>query len=398
MKIKNIDGFLGNARILTVSFAKGFFYPAASLGAAAAVLGTALLLTTVETISLADLNNRPSLQSSGEGIKSFSGKVARMGEFDAPTTSILTYAKLIGEWQALLPLSSTPRGFSFIDNGMRISNDHDVCMVSSRQHGDQKMGFYDFSSAPYLAEKDKFDFYIQSHETAHCGFHVNVDEIDEDDKSLRAYYLESVQETAADLGSILDYMRLAGSGDFYRDVIKPFRIAEIEDLGHTTASALAIILKEVNPESLSAANPADIPHLVNHLMAKHMTFPDVGYDVFSKSDLIDDELLEKISAKPAALAMIEEMSGRVEIMRSNLDDEHAIELRQQIKQTLVAQVKAYDGLVPDSLREQVIENQNDLFLRLDMHEIDVGYIETRATKTNEGLAGRGLFDFYVNSH
>ncbi len=398
MKIKNIDGFLGSARILTVSFAKGFFYPAATLGAAAAVLGTSLLLTNVETISPADLSNRPSFESSGEGIKRFSGKVARMGEFDAPATSMLTYTKLMGEWKALLPTSSAPRGFSFIDNSLRISNDHDVCMVSSRQHGDQKMGFYDFSSAPYLAEKDKFDFYIQSHETTHCGFRLNVDEIEKDDKSLRAFYLESVQETAADLGSILDYMRLAGSGDFYRDVIKPFRIAEIGDLGHTTSGALEIILKDVNPESLAAANPADIPNLVNYLMAKHMTFPVVDYDVFNGSDIINDEFLEKIKEKPAVLAMIEEMSGRVEIMRGNIGDEHAIEIRQKIKQTLVAQVKAYEGIVPDALHEQVIENQKDLFLLLDIHEIEVPYLDTRPAKTNEGLVGRGLFDFYVNSH
>lgn len=397
MKIKNIDSFLENAKILVISFAKGVFYPAAYLGAAAAVLGAGLLLTTVETISLADLNSRPSFQSEGQGIKSFSGKIARMGEFDTPTSSIITYGKLVGEWQALLPISSSPRGFSFIDNEMRISKDHDVCMVSSRQHGDQKMGFYDFSSAPYIAEKDKLDFYIQSHEGTHCGFHIDVGSIHEDDKSLRAYYLESVQETAADLGAILDYMRLTGKADLYSDVVKPFRIAHIEDLGHTTTAALEIILKDVNPESLKSASPADIPHLVNHLMAKHMLFPEVGYDVFNDSDMIDDELLEKISEQPAAIALIKEMSGRVELMRGKLQDEHAIELRQQIKQTLIAQVNAYEGLVPDELLNQTIENQNDLFLKFELHEMETGYFEPRTAKTNEGLTGRGLLDFYVNS-
>jgi hypothetical protein len=74
MKIKNIERFLENAKIVTISFAKGFFYPAASFGVAAAVLGSALLLTSVETISLANLNDRPSLHSSGDGIKDFNEK------------------------------------------------------------------------------------------------------------------------------------------------------------------------------------------------------------------------------------------------------------------------------------------------------------------------------------
>ena len=397
MKIKNVEVFLENAKVLAISFTKGVFYPAAFLGATAAVLGASLLLTTVETIGVADLNARPSFQSSGEGIRSFSGKIAKMGEFDTPATSIMTYGKLMKEWPAMLPLSSSPRGFSFIDNELRISKDHDVCMVSSRQHGDQIMGFYEFSSAPYIAEKDKFDFYIQSHETAHCGFHLNIDDIDDEDKTLRAYYIESIHETAADLGAILDSMRLTGSADFYQDVVKPFRIAEIDDFGHTTANALEIILIDVNPESLKSAEPADIPHLVNHLMTKHFRFTDVGYDIFSKGDVIDEERMKEIGEKPAALALIKEMSGRLEIMRGNLDDEQAIELRQKIKQSLTAQVYAYEGLVPDELRDKVIENQNDLFLLLDLHEMDPGYIEGRAAKVNEHLTGRGLFDFYVNS-
>ncbi len=396
MKIKNVDQFLENASILAIGFAQGVIYPALCLAASAAIIGGGLLLCTVEKVGVAELNTRPSFESSGKGLLSFSGKVAQMGEFDAPGMSLTTYVKLIKEWQAMLPTSTTPRGFSFIDNDLRISKEHDVCVVSSRQHGDKVHGFYDFSATPYIAEKDKLDFFVQSHETSHCGFHIDA-HADEGDESLRFHYLRSVQEVAADLGAILDYMRLTGTNDFYTDLVKPFRISTIEDLSHTTSAALDVILEDVNPESLKSAQPADIPILVNHLMAKHMHFDDVGYDIFKDGDHVDDHIAEVINDKPAALALIKEMSGRIEILREKLNDEQAVELRQKIKQTLVSQVDAYEGIVPDDLRDKVIENQNDLFLRLDLHEMELGYSEPRTAKINENLTGRGLFDYYVNS-
>jgi len=396
MKIKNVDQFLENASIFAIGFAKGIIHLTLCLAASAAILGSGLLLCTVEKVGVADLNARPLFESSGQGIHSFSGKVAKMGEFDAPGTSLATYVKLMKEWSAMLPISSNPRGFSFIDNDLRISDEHDVCVVSSRQHGDKVHGFYDFSSKPYITEKDKLDFYVQSHETAHCGFHLDA-RPNKDNESLRFHYLKSVQEIAADLGAILDYMRLTGTNDFYNDLVKPFRISDIEDLSHTTSAALDVILEDVNPESLKSAKPADIPFLVNHLMAKHMLFEDVGYDIFQDGDTVDDHLIEKISEKPAALELLREMSGRVEIMRDKLNDEEAVKLRHKIKQTLVAQVDAYEGIPPDAIRDQVIESQNDLFLRLELHEMELGYTEPRTAKINENLTGRGLFDYYANS-
>jgi hypothetical protein len=369
---------------------------AVMLGIGAAVLGTALTLVNVETIHKADLNARPSFSSTGQGIQAFSGKVAKLGEYDAPFQSLMTYGKLLGEWQHLLPFTS-PRGFSFIDNDMRISSDHDVCMISSKQYAGKRTGFYNFPGATFLAEKDKFDFYIQSHETAHCGFHVIAENMPEDKKNLRTLYVKSIQETAADLGAILDYMRLTGKDDLYLDAVKPFRAVAIEDLSHTTMAALDVILEDVNPASLKGAKPEDIPFLVNHLMSKHMYFDDMGYDLFHKTEVVDEAMRDKIHSKPAVLAMMKEMSGRVEIMRNNFNDEDAVLVRNQIKQVLVQQIDAYEDSVPDALLISTLENQNELFQKLDLHEMELDFSEPRTAKLNENITGRGIYDFYVNA-
>lgn len=396
MKIKNADRFISDAKTFALFTFKGAYHTAVTLGIGAALLGTALTMVNVETIHKADLNARPSYSSSGQGIKAFNGKVAKLGEYDAPLQSLMTYGKLLGKWQHLLPFTS-PRGFSLIDNDMRISSDHDVCMISSKQYAGKRTGFYDFPGATFIAEKDKFDFYIQSHETAHCGFHVIAENMPEDDQNLRTFYVESVQETAADLAAILDYMRLTGKDDLYRDAVKPFRAATLEDLSHTTMAALDVILEGVNPESIKGARPEDIPFLVNHLMAKHMFFEDYGYDLFQKTEIVDDAMRDKIHSKPAVLAMMKEMSGRVEIMRNNFNDEDAVMVRNQIKQVLVQQMDAYGDSVPEALLLSTLENQNELFQKLDLHEMELDFSEPRTAQLDENITGRGIYDFYVNA-
>lgn len=397
MKINNVSQFLQDAKNFTIYAFKGAYHSAVIFGMGTALLGAALTLVNVETLSKADLGARPSFSSSGQGIKAFNGKVAKLGEYDAPFQSLMTYGKLLGEWQHLLPFAS-PRGFSFIDNNMRISSDHDVCMISSKQYAGKRTGFYDFPGATFIAEKDKFDFYIQSHETAHCGFHVITENMPEDNQNLRTFYVKSVQETAADLAAILDYMRLTGKDDLYRDTVKPFRAAMFKDLSHTTMAALDVILEDVNPESIKGAKPEDISFLVNHLMAKHMYFEDYGYDLFRETDDVDDLMREKIHSKPAVLAMMKEMSGRVEIMRNNFNDEDAVLVRNQIKQVLVQQMDAYVEYVPDALLLSTEENQNELFRKLELHEMELDFSEPRTAKIDENITGRGIYDFYVNAH
>lgn len=207
-----------------------------------------------------------------------------------------------------------------------------ICMIAHEQS--QNRIIDDFyidpdNQIPAMLPRHYVDFFVKSHEAGHCSFWVKAP----DDNILLKDIYTSVNEVAADLTAMIDYMRVTGNDDAYNDYIRPFRVGSVGMTTHKTAWALDVILKDINPSVMQGKEPSEIPEIVNYLMNKHIMKDDMsGIDMDKK----------------ATRQIVMEVSAARDIISGSVDltDERTVnKLKKDASTTVFRQIQRYATVV-----------------------------------------------------
>jgi hypothetical protein len=339
------------------------------LAAAATVLGAVALgslwganfMQHSENVGYVDLSTRPTIETSIGSGKFEQRKIVNYGEFDgaklAKHYGSAQINKTLGE--SIAALTEEDRsGFALLYEKGEMSDDHATCLVSHKQLAPSSTdgNFYIFHDKdPAITDKKYVDFMVKSHETGHCFFFVDIggDTLSHPTTS-RGSYNKSLNEVAADLTAIVDYMRLNGNADIYHDYIRPRRLVNVHDNWHRTAWALDVILTQIDAASMQQKTAQEVPEVVRFLMEKNFMAKDGTYNpgVLSQRGTTGLE-------QPAAKALWNDVFIS---MTYTFDRDTALKerLKTDIVETFSSHVARYEGVAPPD----VIQAAKDGYARL----------------------------------
>jgi hypothetical protein len=263
------------------------------LAATATVLGAVALgslwganfVQHSENVGYVDLSTRPTIETSIGSGKFEQRKIVNYGEFDgtklAKLYSKTQITKTLGA--SIEALTEEDRsGYALLYEKGDISDDHATCLVSHKQLAPSSTdgNFYIFhDNDPTITDKKYVDFMVKSHETGHCFFFVDIDgDTLKHPTTARGSYNQSLNEVAADLTAIVDYMRLNGNSDIYNDYIRPRRLMSVQDNWHRTAWALDVIMAQIDAASMQQKTAQEVPEVVRFLMEKNFMAKDGTYN------------------------------------------------------------------------------------------------------------------------
>ncbi|WP_122531047.1 hypothetical protein [Pseudomonas viridiflava] len=157
-------------------------------------------------------------------------------------------------------------------------NGVETCGVTVNIDSDSSLHLYTNGENPILYPRNMTNSMMEAHESEHClyrpatepsnlsivekHFHNGENEAHEN-------YRSSVRETSADLAATLRYATETGSFAINDLLIKPMRLSNPLDMGHTSVSSLQAILKCLKPEDYKGMDPTLIPAEVEKLMVKY---------------------------------------------------------------------------------------------------------------------------------
>lgn len=171
---------------------------------------------------------------------------------------------------------------------------HD-CIVTLNIEGKGPLHNYTLPTMPVLFPQQMTNFMMGAHESEHCLYRADQAPTDTADPK----YASSVLELAADLSAALYYARETGSFDIYPLLIRPMRLANPTDLGHTTANALNELLRGLDPQEFKGVDPELIQKQVLKSMAENFE-DELGY-IKTRDDT---------HPSPAQQVMVKEMAIR----------------------------------------------------------------------------------------
>lgn len=185
-----------------------------------------------------------------------------------------------------------------------MDDEDEYCGVIDIKERDVPAYLFNHGEMPVVFPKHLGEFLVETHEMTHCAYRADAswDKHVPNTQPLSPEYISSVNETAADLGSSLYFANKTGSFSIFKDLIEPSRLASVGDKGHSTAYALALILKDIDPKQIQSMEVGQIPDLVIKIMGQH--FEKDGYLINphdpSQSDLatpvmnaMNDEIISK---------------------------------------------------------------------------------------------------------
>ena len=385
MLIRNPKRFLAKSKTIAIDCIALAGAAASIAGISYALMGGYSHLANSDEVKKVDFDKRPHVYVDFPGIAKTDFRIARHGEYQNPITSISEYSSFAFEDLRQIGDSSI-RGFAAIAEKGTIYSDSDICVVSTRQSA-KGNEFYNDKKGKIIYDKNLFDLFVQSHEAQHCFFRITTTGPYPEEGTLEHEYLSSLKEVSSDLAGILDYMRLTGDDQIYRNLVKPFRMAHPADIGHTTVAALDVILKDVNPQSLMAASADEIPTLVTGLMMKHLDIPEYGYETLGQSFKNDEH--------PAISALVGELYARVNLIKGKMDNPEVVAYREEIKKTLLDQFEAYEHRLPENVYMKVLGSQNSIFEKFDLHELEVEYYNPRTAEPSQPLADKGMLAHFT---
>jgi len=148
---------------------------------------------------------------------------------------------------------------------------HD-CIVTLNIEGKGPLHEYTLPTMPVLFPQHMTNFMMGAHESEHCLYRAKLSPNETSDDK----YSSSVRELAADLSAALYYARETGSFDIYPLLIRPMRLANPVDLGHTTANALNELIRGIDPQKFQGVDPELIQKQVLKSMAENFE-DELGY-------------------------------------------------------------------------------------------------------------------------
>lgn len=333
--IKNVGDFLQRAQKHTVS-AKAIVASIliASAGGALAhdiddpqlhAFNGKSIVEMMSQSSLDFLADRPIAKSYVPGVPD-----TRMLEVNEPSMFLdeakayNTYATYLGIQSMYLPVP----GYAIALDPEITGLNERLCMIAHEQPSDRlHQDFYidPTRNIPSLMPRNYADFFIKSHEAIHCSFYYQ-----RPDESVEINEIyTSLSEVAADLGAIIDYMRITGDDNIYDDFVRPLRMGNLADHSHKTAWALDEILKDVSPSAMRKKDRQDIPDIVASLMQEHM---------------LDEDGKSLDMSKKASQMMVAEINAGKDITSKtiNLSDEKTIDkLKKDSVNTVFRQIVRY---------------------------------------------------------
>ena len=140
-------------------------------------------------------------------------------------------------------------------------------------------------------------------------------------------------------------MRVNGNGDIYNNHIRPFRVANVNDVTHKTAWALDIILKDVDPAMVHGKSKEEIPLLTRSLMEKNFQANDGSFNPGRLSSAGTTQI-----DTPAANALFKEIIASKHIHNQRYP-ELVKALRDDIRDTMSMQQAKYAGIAPKEVIE-----------------------------------------------
>jgi hypothetical protein len=316
-------------------------------GAALGGLYGASLMQHTESIGYVDLSTRPTIETSIGSGKVEQRKIVNYGEFDSKTFAKF-YGRVLGQktiGQTYDSLSKEARAGSadLLPQGS-LSEKEAVCLVNHKQVAPSSTdgNFYIFHDKdPSITDKKYVDFMVKSHEAGHCFFFVEVAEDSlKRPKSTVGSYNASLNEVAADLTAIVDYMRINGNADLYTDYIRPSRLVSIYDSQHRTAWALDVVLQQVDAAAMQHKTAAEVPGVVKFLMEKNFMAKDGTYSPggLSRSGNMGLE-------QPAAKALWQDVLVSLDY-KNGVRNDLKEKLQDDIAETFSSHVARYQGVAP----------------------------------------------------
>jgi hypothetical protein len=227
-----------------------------------------------------------------------------------------------------------------------------------------KQAAYDYMAdvRPVIFPTNLTNFMLESHEMTHCMYQpkelgVGVTK----EKALNPDYVDSVRETAGDLGTALFYAKKTGSFSIYNDLIKPYRVSRMDDPGHTTAWSLETILKDIDSAAVQRMDVQDIPGFLQQTMAKH----------FEKDGrLLNPKLGEPVTS--AMQAIVDELHAKADLIEQ-MPSELASRIEQDISHSLEHNYSSFYGLLLGVQKHALIDNLDsylDKYRGLSIKQID----------------------------
>lgn len=167
-------------------------------------------------------------------------------------------------------------------------------------------------------------FFTQSHEASHCTSMYDI----QFDSQFEADIVSSVRETAADLGAVLDYLRVTGDIAIYHDFIRPLRHGDFEAHGHRTVWALDYILDKIEHSDLEFFSYSDVPFLI---------------DIIIREFLLTENGLSIDINKEASKQLISEVASfrNITDLTSDSGSREAERLKRDISNTLSYHIEKY---------------------------------------------------------
>lgn len=296
-------------------------------------------------VSLVDMGARPTIESVGANGKVEQRKIVAFGEVGSQSLAKFYFEKVAG--QSISEAIASFSDHSRHGEAMKVSDGAapgiDACVVQAHQTAplSQDGNFYLFTdNTQGIADKNLFDFFYESHETSHCFSFYDNSSINEHQSYYDQAYSISLNEISSDLGAVLDYMRVNGNLDLYNNHIRPFRIANVNDVTHKTAWALDIILKGVDPAMVHGKSKEEIPQLTRLLMEKNFQAQDGSFN----PGKLGSAGTTKIDT-PAANALFHEIMAAKNIHNQRYPD-MVKALKDDIRETMSSQQAKYADVAP----------------------------------------------------
>lgn len=369
--IKNLAEFLSKNKKISVTIQ--------SIATAMALIHSSPSLSYDMDIELVNaLQDRPIVENFAAG----EGRIQYMelGE-EQMSASLQEHMEPFTKGLSAYQMGTTMPGVSDLYSAEAVGLNNDLCFITHKQVADVSAeGFYEFSSSTTSVAYPKHlvDFFIKSHEGAHCASFFET----QGDTPLDANLYSSLREVSSDLGAVIDYMRVTGNNDLYTDFVKPLRMSGISYQSHRTTWALDEILEDVDPQLMMHQEAKDIPKIVDMLVKKHILAEDGKTIDLGKSAgrLLDAEVR----------AGTDIMNG--EISESNFAD--VTKLKSDMVETVHEQVERYkDSLNPGEYEMHLEDLQADIN-RYDLPSPTEKSV-TSATMLDKNISDKTFVDYYL---
>ena len=204
-------------------------------------------------------------------------------------------------------------------------------------------------NSPTIMNRNLLDFVIPAHELTHCLYNIEEGVNIRNEHEFDPQYFSSVMETAGDLGMVLLYAQKTGTFDAFENMLRLERRADIsvKNQDHTTAWALDVLLKDIDPQAMTQNTVAQIATIMRETMAAH--FERDGF-------LVNPD-------QPGA-----QVTPAMQAVRDEITAQRWLAMARTGKGCPTPQVEALVDRLRDDVRQSLANNQNRFISDLSEQE------------------------------